>query len=72
MQFEAVIAFVFLVLYLIWSGLKALLRLVTGEAQQEREEAQRQEQEQHRRDEERKREEAAERQARADAKKQFE
>jgi DnaJ-domain-containing protein 1 len=45
---------------------------VTGEAQQEREEAQRQEQEQHRRDEERKREEAAERQARADAKKQFE
>jgi len=71
-QFEAVIAFVFLVLYMLWAGIKAFFRWVTGETKREREEVQRQQDEDRRRDEERKREEAAERQARADAKKQFE
>ncbi len=72
MQFEAVIVFVFLVLYMLWAGIKAFFRWVTGETKREREEVQRQLDEDRRRDEERKREEAAERQARADAKKQFE
>ena len=72
MQIEAVIAFVFLVLYMLWAGIKAFFRWVTGETKREREEVQRQQDEDRRRDEERKREEAAERQARADAKKQFE
>ena len=72
MQFEAVIAFVFLVLYMLWAGIKAFFRWMTGETKREREEVQRQQDEDRRRDEERKREEAAERQARADAKKQFE
>ena len=71
MQIEAVIAFVFLVLYMLWAGIKAFFRWVTGETKREREEVQRQQDEDRRRDEERKREEAAERQARADAKKQF-
>jgi hypothetical protein len=70
-QIEAVIAFVFLVLYMLWAGIKAFFRWVTGETKREREEVQRQQDEDRRRDEERKREEAAERQARADAKKQF-
>ena len=72
MQFEAVIAFVFLVLYMLWAGIKALFRLVTGEARREWEEEQRQRQEQRKQDEERERKEAAERQAKSDAKKQFE
>ena len=72
MQFEAVIVFVFLVLYMLWAGIKAFFRWVTGETKREREEVQRQQDEDRRRDEVRKREEAAERQARADAKKQFE
>jgi Na+-transporting methylmalonyl-CoA/oxaloacetate decarboxylase gamma subunit len=71
-QFEAVIVFVFLVLYMLWAGIKAFFRWVTGETKREREEEQRRQEEDRRRDEERKREEAAERQARADAKKQFE
>jgi Na+-transporting methylmalonyl-CoA/oxaloacetate decarboxylase gamma subunit len=71
-QFEAVIAFVFLVLYMLWAGIKALFRLVTGEARREWEEEQRQRQEQRKQDEERERKEAAERQAKSDAKKQFE
>ncbi len=72
MQFEAVIAVVFLVLYMLWAGIKAFFRWVTGETKREREEVQRQQDEDRRREEERKREEAAERQAKADAKKQFE
>ena len=72
MQFEAVIAFVFLVLYMLWAGIKAFFRWVTGETKREREEVQRQQEEDRRREEERKREEAAKRQAKADAKKQFE
>ena len=72
MQIEAVIAFVFLVLYMLWAGIKAFFRWVTGETKREREEVQRQQDEDRRRDEERKREEAAKRQAKADAKKQFE
>jgi len=71
-QFEAVIAFVFLVLYMLWAGIKALFRLVTGEARREWEEEQRQRQEQRKQDEERERKEAVERQAKSDAKKQFE
>jgi hypothetical protein len=71
-QIEAVIAVVFLVLYMLWAGIKAFFRWMTGETKREREEVQRQQDEDRRRDEERKREEAAERQARADAKKQFE
>jgi len=71
-QIEAVIAFVFLVLYMLWAVIKAFFRWVTGETKREREEVQRQQDEDRRRDEERKREEAAERQAKADAKKQFE
>jgi len=71
-QIEAVIAFVFLVLYMLWAGIKAFFRWVTGETKREREEVQRQQDEDRRRDEERKREEAAKRQAKADAKKQFE
>ena len=72
MQFEAVIVFVFLVLYMLWAGIKAFFRWVTGETKRECEEEQRQENERRRREEERKREEAAKRQAKADAKKQFE
>ena len=72
MQFEAVSVFVFLVLYMLWAGIKAFFRWVTGETKREREEVQRQQDEDRRRDEERKREEAAERQAKSDAKKQFE
>jgi hypothetical protein len=71
-QFEAVIVFVFLVLYMLWAGIKAFFRWVTGETKREREEVQRQQEEDRRREEERKREEAAKRQAKADAKKQFE
>jgi hypothetical protein len=71
-QFEAVIVFVFLVLYFFAQAIKYLFDLLTGETKREREEVQRQQDEDRRRDEERKREEAAERQARADAKKQFE
>ena len=72
MQFEAVIAFVFLVLYMLWAGIKAFFRWVTGEAKMEREEEQRRLEEDRRRKEQREREEAAERQAKSDAKKQFE
>ena len=39
MQFEAVIAFVFLVLYMLWAGIKAFFRWVTGEAKRERKDA---------------------------------
>jgi Na+-transporting methylmalonyl-CoA/oxaloacetate decarboxylase gamma subunit len=71
-QFEAVIAFVFLVLYFFAQAIKYLFDLLTGEAKREREEEERQENERRRREEERKREEAAKRQAKSDAKKQFE
>jgi DnaJ-class molecular chaperone len=72
MQFEAILMFLLLVVYMICAGIKALFRLVTGEAQREREEEQRQENERRRREKEREQEEAAKRQAKADAKKQFE
>jgi DnaJ-domain-containing protein 1 len=71
-EFEAIFMFLLLVLYLFAQGIKALFGWVTGEAQREREEEQRQEQERRRQEKEREQEEAAERQARADAKKQFE
>jgi hypothetical protein len=71
-QFEAVIAFVFLVLYMLWAGIKAFFRWVTGEAKMEREEEQRRLEEDRRRKEQREQEEAAKRQAKSDAKKQFE
>jgi DnaJ-class molecular chaperone len=71
-QFEAVIAFVFLVLYMLWAGIRAFFRWVTGEAKREREEEQRQQEEERKREKEREQEEAAKRQAKADAKKQFE
>ena len=72
MQFEAVIAFVFLVLYMLWAGIKAFFRWVTGEAKREQEEQCRQENERRRHEKEREQQEAAERQAKSDAKKQFE
>jgi DnaJ domain len=71
-EIEAVIAFVFLVLYMLWAGIKAFFRWASGETKREREEEQRQQEEDRRREEDRKREEAAKRQARADARKQFE
>jgi DnaJ-domain-containing protein 1 len=71
-QFEAVIAFVFLVLYMLWAGIKAFFRWVTGEAKREQEEQCRQENERRRHEKEREQQEAAERQAKSDAKKQFE
>ena len=72
MQFEAVIAFVFLVLYMLWAGIKAFFRWVTSEAKREQEEQCRQENERRRHEKEREQQEAAERQAKSDAKKQFE
>ena len=72
MEIEAVAVFIVLVFWLVGAGIKALFRLVTGEARREREEEQRQRQEQRKQDEERERKEAAERQAKSDAKKQFE
>jgi DnaJ-domain-containing protein 1 len=60
-EFEAVLMFLLLVLYLIAAGAKALFRLATGAAQREQEEEQRREDERRRREEEREREEAAER-----------
>ena len=71
MEFEAVLFLVVLVIWLIWSGLRAFFRWATGTAQREQEEEQRQQEEQRRLDEERERQEAAERQSRAEAKKQF-
>jgi hypothetical protein len=71
-EIEAVAVFIVLVFWLVGAGIKALFRLVTGEARREWEEEQRQRQEQRKQDEERERKEAAERQARADAKKRFE
>jgi DnaJ-domain-containing protein 1 len=71
-QFEAVLMAVLLVLYLFAQGIKALFRLVTGEAQQEREEERRRQEEDRRQKKEREQEEAAERQAKAEAKEQFE
>jgi hypothetical protein len=62
------VVLILLVIYLVQQGFKWL----TGEAQREREEEQRQVQERRRQERERERKEAAERQARADAKKQFE
>jgi Na+-transporting methylmalonyl-CoA/oxaloacetate decarboxylase gamma subunit len=70
-QFEAVIAFVFLVLYMLWAGIKAFFRWVTGEAKREREEEERQENERRKREKERERKDAAERQARIEAKRKF-
>jgi hypothetical protein len=67
-----VAVFIVLVFWLVGAGIKALFRLVTGEARREWEEEQRQRQEQRKQDEERERKEAAERQAKSDAKKQFE
>lgn len=61
MQFEGVLVFVLLVLYLFAAAIKALFRLVTGAAQKEREEEQRREDERRRWEDEREREEAAER-----------
>ena len=72
MEIEAVAVFIVLVFWLVGAGIKALFRLVTGEARREWEEEQRQRQEQRKQDEERERKEAAERQAKSDAKKQFE
>ena len=68
---EAVLMFVVIIIWLIWSALRAFFRCVTGEAQREREEQQRQEEEERRRKEAEQRKEAAERQARAEAKQQF-
>ena len=72
MQIESLIAVVFLVLYMLWAGIKAFFRWVTGEAKREQEEQCRQENERRRHEKEREQQEAAERQAKSDAKKQFE
>ena len=71
MQIEAVIAFVFLVLYMLWAGIKAFFRWASGETKREREEVQRQQEEERKREKEREREEAAKRQARTEAKRKF-
>jgi Na+-transporting methylmalonyl-CoA/oxaloacetate decarboxylase gamma subunit len=71
-QIEAVIAFVFLVLYMLWAGIKAFFQWASGETKREREEGQRQQEEERKRAKEREQEEAAKRQAKANAKKQFE
>jgi DnaJ-domain-containing protein 1 len=70
-QIEAVIAFVFLVLYMLWAGIKAFFRWASGETKREREEVQRQQEEERKREKEREREEAAKRQARTEAKRKF-
>jgi hypothetical protein len=71
-QFEAVLLFLFVVVYMICAGIKALFRFVTGQAKREREERLQQENERRRQEEELKQEEAAKRQAKEVAKKQFE
>ena len=72
MQFEAVFIFLFLVVYIICAGIKALFRRVTGEAKREREKQLRQENERRRQETEQERKQAAKRQAKEVAKKQFE
>ena len=72
MQFEAVFIFLFLVVYIICAGIKALFRWVTGEAKRERVEQLRQENERRRQETEQERKQAAKRQAKEVAKKQFE
>ena len=72
MQIEAVIAFVFLVLYFFAQGIKAFFQWASGETKREREEEQRQQEEERKREKEREQEEAAKRQAKAGANKQFE
>ena len=72
MQFEAVFIFLFLVVYIICAGIKALFRWVTGEAKREREEQLRQENERRRQETEQERKQEAKRQAKEVAKKQFE
>ena len=62
------VVLILLVIYLVQQGFKWL----TGETQREQEEEQRQENERRRQGKEREQKEAAKRQARADAKKQFE
>ena len=72
MQFEAVLMAVLLVLYFFAQAIKYLFDLLTGEAKREQQEERRRQEEDRRREKEREQEEAAKRQAKADAKKQFE
>lgn len=72
MQFEPVILFVLLVLWLIGAGIKALYRLLTGAAAREQEEEQRRLAEQRREERERQRREELRRQTIENAKHQFE
>jgi hypothetical protein len=60
MQFEAVFIFLFLVVYIICAGVKALFRLATGEAKREREKQLRQENERRMQEREQEQKEAAE------------
>ena len=69
---EAVVIAVFLVFYLIWTGIKALWRLVTGAARREREEQQRRLDELRIEERERERQEQLRRQALQDARRRFE
>jgi len=71
-QFEAVLMAVLLVLYFFAQAIKYLFDLLTGEAKREQQEERRRQEEDRRREKEREQEEAAKRQAKADAKKQFE
>lgn len=69
---EAVVIVVFLVFYLIWAGIRALWRLVTGAARREREEHQRRLDELRIEEQERKRKEQFRRQAIEHATRRFE
>ena len=72
MEIEAVLIVVVLVLYLIGKGIKALFRLLTGEAEREREEQRRLLEERCRQEQERRRREELRRKVIEDAKQQFE
>lgn len=69
---EAVVIAVFLVFYVIWAGIKALWRLVTGAARRERKEQQRRLEELRKEEQERKRQEEQRRRAIENAKCRFE
>ena len=72
MEIEAALILVFLVFYVVWAVIRALYRLLTGAARQEREERQRWLDELRKQEEERKRQEELRRKIVEDAKRQFE
>jgi DnaJ domain len=72
LEIEAALIVVFLVLYLVGKGIKALFRLLTGAAQREREEQQQWLEELYRQEQKRQRQEELRRKVIEDAKQQFE